>query len=74
MSYRTFVPAFALAALGLTLTGCQQAPPAAPAVTVVEPAHSDDADARRRQQDADARARQDRSHPPTPPPADRDHH
>jgi hypothetical protein len=65
-SYR-FLSAFALTALGLTLIGCQQAPPAAPATTVIEEVHHDHDDARKqpdrdhpRPDDSDRRDHPDR--------------
>jgi len=64
-SYK-FLAAFAVIALGLTLTGCQQAPPVAatPApTTVVEEVHHDD----------DAHKMQDRDHPRPDDNARRDH-
>jgi hypothetical protein len=56
-SYK-FLAGFAVIALGLTLSGCQQAPPAgaatpAPTTTVIEEVHHDD----------DAQKMQDRDHP-----------
>jgi hypothetical protein len=65
-SYK-FPASFAVIALGLTLIGCQQAPPVAatpaPTTTVVEEVHHDD----------DAHKMQDRDHPRPEDNARRDH-
>jgi hypothetical protein len=62
----TFLAAFALTALGLALSGCQQAPPPPATTTVIEDVH-------RGHDDKDDRKMQDRDHPRPDEPTRRDH-